>query len=141
MFTLSTNRKIVDSLQGVILKEIKQYAQNLKIPINVNQIIIGMVTPPQSVLIETEKTAAEIQKLKTQDMRNNTEISRKIADISKAEADMAYMNTFRGMTVNQYLQLRALEIEKEKIDMIKGKDKVTINMLSGGNAIPTIPMN
>jgi len=141
MFTLSTDRQIVDSLEDVIHKEMEDYAQSIQIPIDIKQVIIGQVTPPGAVLLETEKTAAEIQKVKTQDARNIAEQSRKAADISKAEADMAYMNTFKGMTVNQYLYLRKLEIEKEKVDMVKTKKNVSIIMSSGGNdPINTIPI-
>lgn len=141
MFTLSTDRQIVDSLQEVIHKEMEDYAKSINIPIDIKQVIIGKVTPPRAVLLETEKTAAEIQKVKTQDARNIAEQSRKAADISKAEADMAYMNTFKGMSVNQYLYLRKLEIEKEKVDMVKTKKNVSIIMSSGGNdPINTIPI-
>lgn len=134
MFVLSTNRSIVDSLEQVLFNEMREYVQEINLPVNVKEVIIGKVTPPADVLRETTKTAAQTQAIKTQEARRLSENSRKEADISKAEADMAYMNAFRGMTINQYLTLRSLEIEKEKIDMIKGKNNVSIIMQSGSNA-------
>lgn len=140
MFTLSTDRNIVDSLELIILSEMQAYVKSLDMPVNINQVIIGKVTPPTEVLDETTKTAAATQSIKTQNARELAESAREKADIAKAKADMAYMNAFNGMTVNQYLTLRSLEIEKEKIDMVKGKKNVTINMVQGGGAQPVIPL-
>lgn len=142
MFTLSTDRKIVDSLEVAIFNEMVAYVESIDLPVDVQQVIIGKVTPPKAVLDETTKTAAATQSIKTQDARKNAELARMAADSAKAEADMAYKNNFDGMTINQYLWLRQLEIEKEKIDMVKGKDKVSIIMQSGsgGSPTPTIPL-
>ena len=138
MFTLSTDRKIVDSLEIVILNEMKDYVASIDMPVKINQVIIGKVTPPKAVLLETTKTAAETQAIKTQETREIREFARQNADIAKAKADMAYKNTFSGMTTNQYLYLRSLEIEMEKIEMVKGKNNVSINMVQGASALPTL---
>lgn len=140
MFTLSTDRKIVDSLETIILSEMRDYVKEIGLPINIRQVIIGKVTPPKAVLIETTKTAAETQAIKTQEARKFKEEARGKADIVKAQADMSYKNTFKGMTTNQYLYLRSLEIEAEKIEMVKEKDNVSINMVQGGSAVPTLPL-
>ena len=140
MFTLSTDRNVVDSLELIILQEMQEYIKSIDMPVDINQVIIGKVTPPREVLDETTKTAAATQSIKTQEARQLAESARENADIAKAKADMAYMNAFSGMTVNQYLMLRSLEIEKEKIDMVKGKKNVTINMVQGGGASPVIPL-
>lgn len=140
MFTLSTDRKIVDSLENVILLEMQDYIKTIDMPVKINQVIIGKVTPPKAVLLETVKTAAEKQAIKTQETRKHREIARESADIAKAKADMAYKNTFSGMTTNQYLYLRSLEIEMEKIEMVKGKNNVSINMVQGASALPTLPV-
>ena len=141
MFTLSTDRKIVDSLENGILVEMQDYIKTIDMPVTINQIIIGKVTPPKAVLLETVKTAAEKQAIKTQETRKHREIARESADIAKATADQAYMLTFKGMNISQYIQLRSLEIEAEKIDMVKNKPNVKVYMLQGGSSVmPTVPM-
>lgn len=140
MFTLTTDRHVVDSLETVIHNEMTTYIDGLEMPVKVIGIVIGKVTPPDAVLYETTKTAAEKQAIKTQEAREFKEEARGKADIAKATADMAYKNTFTGMTIPQYLYLRSLEIEAEKIDMVKGKKNVTINMVQGGGATPVIPL-
>lgn len=139
MFTLSTDRTIVDSLELVIKGEMIDLVQKLDMPLEIMDVTIGRVTPPQAVLNETTKTAAERQAIKTQEARKDRENARKLADIAKAEADQAYKNAFSGMTIDQYLFLRSLEIEAEKIDMVKGKKNVSINMVQG-SALPTLPL-
>ena len=59
---------------------------------------------------------------------------RKQAEINKAIADKSYQNEM-GMTITQYLSLRQLEIEKEKIELIKDKKDITI--IFGQGSIPT----
>lgn len=140
MFTLSTDRTIVDSLETIIHTEMVDLIEDLGMPLEIMNVIIGKVTPPQAVLHETTKTAAERQAIKTQEARKDREDARKLADIAKAKADQAYKNSFSGMTINQYLYLRSLEIEAEKINMVKGKKNVSINMVQGGGATPVIPL-
>lgn len=136
MFSLTTDRAILDSLEITIKSEMESYISNLNIPVDVVEITIGKVSPPKEVLVETTKTAAEKQAIKTQEARKDKELSRRDADRAKALADMEYKNTFTGMSVDQYLKLRSLEIEKEKIEMIKGKENVSIIMSSGNNITP-----
>jgi regulator of protease activity HflC (stomatin/prohibitin superfamily) len=131
MFTLTTNRALLDSLEVTIKKEMQEFIDYLKMPVTVIEITIGKVTPPDEVLNETIKTAAEKQAIKTQEAREFKENARRTADRAKALADMEYKNTFTGMSVDQYLSIRALEIEKEKIEMVKGKQNVSIIMSSG----------
>jgi regulator of protease activity HflC (stomatin/prohibitin superfamily) len=140
MFTLTTDRSVLDSLEVTIKNEMQKYITELEMPVKVIEITIGKVTPPREVLAETTKTAAEKQAIKTQEAREDKENARRNADRAKALADMEYKNTFTGMSVDQYLHLRALEIEKEKIEMVKGKQNVSIIMSSGGSidAVKTI---
>ena len=58
------------------------------------------------------------------------------AEINKAIADKAYKNEM-NMTTTEYLQLRHLEIEKEKVELIKNNPNISIIF---GNAQPTFPI-
>ena len=64
------------------------------------------------------------------------ETARKQAEINKAIADKAYQNQM-NMSTQEYLSLRHLEIEKEKVEMIKNNPNVSIIF---GNASPTFPI-
>lgn len=137
MFDLASKREISSKLEQEILKDIIEYAQRINIPVTILQVSIGAITPPEQVLIETKLTAAQNQSVLTQTARAFAELSRKDAERNKAIADNAYRFEM-GMTMDQYLQLRHLEIEKEKVELIKDHDNVSI--IFGNGVTPSFPI-
>jgi regulator of protease activity HflC (stomatin/prohibitin superfamily) len=129
MFELASKREISAQLEKDIFKDILEYAQKLNLPVDVLQVSIGAITPPEQVLTETKNTAAQNQSILTQQARANAELARKQAEINKAIADQAYKNQM-GMSVTEYLHLRQLEIEKEKVELIK--DNKNVSIIFGG---------
>ena len=136
MFDLASKRDISSQLEKDIFKDIAEYAKGINLPVDMMQVSIGTITPPEQVLTETKLTAAQNQSKLTQTARADAEFSRKQAEINKAIADKAYQNEM-NMSVDQYLHLRQLEIEKEKVELIKDNPKVTIIF---GNAPPAYPI-
>jgi len=133
MFELASKREISSQLEKDIFNDIAEYTKKINLPVNIMQVSIGAVTPPEQVLTETKNTAAQNQSILTQKARADAELSRKQAEINKAIADMAYQKEMK-MTIAEYLQLRQLEIEKEKVELIKDNKDVTI--IFGGNSLP-----
>ena len=125
MFDLASKREISAKLEQDIFKDITAYAAKIKIPVDIMQVSIGAITPPEQVLTETKNTAAQNQSILTQDARANAELARKQAEINKAIADRAYQ-TQMGMTTAEYQHQRQLEIEKEKVELIKDNKNITI---------------
>lgn len=139
MFDLASKREISSQLEKDIYKDIVEYAKRVNLPIEVMQVSIGAITPPEQVLTETKLTAAQNQSVLTQNARATAELSRKQAEINKAIADMAYQDQMK-MTIDQYLHLRQLEIEKEKVELIK--DNKNVSIIFGGNNLPvTYPVH
>lgn len=136
MFDLASKREISSLLEKDIYNDISKYAQKIKLPVDILQVSIGAVTPPEQVLTETKNTAAQNQSILTQKARADAELSRKQAEINKAIADMAYQNQMK-MNISEYLRLRQLEIEKEKVELIKDNKNVTIIF---GGVEPTYPV-
>ena len=106
----------------------------MNMPVSVLQVTIGAVTPPAEVLEETRRTAAQNQSKLTQEARANAELARKQAEINKAIADQSYQKQM-SMTMGDYLKLRGLEIEKEKIELIR--DKQNVSIIFGSSVQPT----
>jgi regulator of protease activity HflC (stomatin/prohibitin superfamily) len=125
MFELTSNREVSIRIQDTLYQELKRFIEKNMLPIEVQSVVIGSVTPPEQVLTETKNTAAQNQSILTQSARANAELSRKQAEVNKAIADKAYQNQM-GMTVEQYLHLRQLEIEKEKVELIKDNKNATV---------------
>lgn len=136
MFDLASKREISSQLEKDIFKDVEAYAKSIGIPVQIMQVSIGAITPPEQVLTETKNTAAQNQSILTQDARANAELARKQAEINKAIADQAYKNQM-GMSVAEYLELRHLEIEKEKVELIKDNKNISIVF---GNASPVFPI-
>jgi regulator of protease activity HflC (stomatin/prohibitin superfamily) len=137
MFDLASKREISAQLERDIFRDITIYAKSLKIPVDIMQVSIGAITPPDQVLTETKNTAAQNQSILTQQARANAELSRKQAEINKAIADNAYQKQM-NMSIDQYLHLRQLEIEKEKVELIKDNKNATV--IFGQNLPVTYPV-
>ena len=125
MQDLISSREILTAIDDKLYKSMESYFKHIKIPVDIIQVTIGAATPPDEVLVETQKTAAQNQSILTQEARAKAELSRKQAEINKAIADEAYKQQM-GMTISDYLELRQLEIEKEKVELIKDKQNVSI---------------
>jgi regulator of protease activity HflC (stomatin/prohibitin superfamily) len=125
MFDLASKREISSQLERDIFKDLSEYSKKLNLPVDLLQVSIGAITPPEQVLTETKNTAAQNQSILTQAARALSELSRKQAEINKAIADNAYKNQM-NMTTAEYLSLRHLEIEKEKVELIKDNKNITI---------------
>jgi hypothetical protein len=124
-FELASDRAILDSISNLVLVDMQKYVKTTNIPVEIQSVIIGAATPPQDVLAETVHTAAQKQRILTQNATKQAEDARKAAEIAKADADKAYQ-TQMNMSVDQYLQLRSIEIQKEKVQLIKDKQNVSI---------------
>lgn len=134
MFDLASKREVSSTLEQQIFDDISKYAKSINLPVDILQVTIGAITPPEQVLTETKNTAAQNQSILTQKARADAELARKQAEINKAIADQAYQEQMH-MTIADYLHLRTLEIEKEKVELIK--DKQNVSIIFGSGVTPT----
>ena len=121
-------------------EKIEQIIKDKKIPVNVLAVVVNRAVPKDDVMEELTRTAIQIQAQETQEQREKTESKREAAEIKRAQADKAYQREM-SIAADQYIKLRALEIEKEKVEMIKNKQNVKINMLMGNGAQPIYDVN
>lgn len=118
---LRTNVKSINDSQANILIKMIAYLKEQNIPVTVSKVVIGKVIPPNEVLKEAERTAAQKQREKTQIARAKAEKSRIGAERQKAIADKAYATEF-NMTTAQFLRNKELDIiaEKENVSVVMG---------------------
>ena len=138
MFELAGSREVLKQVEDYVFDNMKTYFEKMNLPVTVLQVTIGAVTPPPEVLEETRRTASQNQSILTQSARAKSEDARRQAEINKAIADKAYQNQM-NMSIDQYLHLRALEIEKEKIEIVRDKQNVSIIM--GQGIVPMYGVN
>jgi hypothetical protein len=130
MFVLTSDRDVYDSIKLDVQKYTEELIHKKGLPVDIISIAVGRAKPNQLGLEEMDRTAAQIQAKETQSKKKEAEDARMAAEVAKARADMAYREQMK-LTGSEFLQLRALEIEKEKIEMIKGKSNVNIDILLG----------
>ena len=135
MMELTCKRTIYDNASQRIENVLKNKVNREHIPITIMKVIIDKACPNAEVMEEYNKTAAQIQAKQTQMAASDMQSYRKIAEEKRAEADDAY-RVKMNLTPEQYIQLRSVEIEKEKVDMVRNKRNVSINMLMGNGAQP-----
>lgn len=139
MFQLASKREISARLEKELFKDLNEYFIKIGIPVELKQISIGAITPPEQVLMETKNTAAQNQSILTQNARANSELARKQAEVNKAIADKAYQREM-GMSTQEYLHLRQLEIEKEKVEKVMDSKNVTVIFNSSSPLSTTYPI-
>ena len=136
LFDLTSDQEVADKMRITVLEKLQAFATENDIPVEILDVNIGRILPDRQILEETVRTAAQAQRVITEHKRSIAEIARKDAEMNKALADKEYRDQF-GMSNPEYLELRRLEIEKEKIEVVKDKENVSIIL---GNAIPMWPL-
>lgn len=141
MFELASDRIVLQEVKKNITTKAKHLIDSLKMPVKLLDVTIGAVVPSEEVLAETRKTAAEQQRKSTQDARKLAEDARGAAEKSKALADRQYKENM-GMTNNEFLMLRDIEVRKEQVELIPALAiKGNVNLFIGGNSAPlSIPI-
>jgi regulator of protease activity HflC (stomatin/prohibitin superfamily) len=101
------------------------------VPVKILDVSLGRANPPDAILHQRVETAAQEQRINTEKQRKLAEDQRKMAEESRAAADQAY-NQKMGLNTEQYVSLRAIEMQRE----VCGKGGCTF--LFGGNATPLL---
>lgn len=134
MITLVSEREIYDDIEPVIKQQMINYINELsavkEFPIEVVQVVVDKAKPNEGVREELNNTAIYMQQKNTQQMKQDMEIARRETERLRALADKEYQNTM-GFTPQQFIMLRALELENQKIEMIKNKNNVNVDVMLG----------
>ena len=76
-------------------------------------VVVGRAIPNERQKAEMDATAAATQAKRTEESRRDMLVAREAAERQRAIADKAYQEEL-GLTTDQFIQLRAWEIIKEK---------------------------
>ena len=117
-FDLMSNREVLDSINLFVKNDMQNYITLLsskqgELPIDVVNVVVGRAIPNERQKAEMDATAAATQAKRTEESRRDMRVAREAADRQRAIADKAYQEEL-GLTTDQFIQLRAWEIIKEK---------------------------
>lgn len=117
-FDLMSNREVLDSINLFVKNDMQNYIAMLsskqgELPIDVVNVVVGRAIPNERQKAEMDATAAATQAKRTEESKREMLVAREAAERQRAIADKAYQEEL-GLTTDQFIQLRAWEIIKEK---------------------------
>jgi regulator of protease activity HflC (stomatin/prohibitin superfamily) len=121
--------------QDKIKENLIAYIEGEDMPVIVDSVILGRAVPPKAILEQIAATAAQSERKRTEANRAEAENARAAAETAKAKADNAYMEAM-DFSPEQYIAMRQLEIEREKVELVRDKQNVHIIMQSGSGPAP-----
>ena len=130
MFELTTNRQVYTEINAEIDKSLRTYFADRKLPVIIKSVVISRAQPSKGVLEEIDRTGVQMQAELTQSKRIKMERTREEAELARAKADKAYMREM-NLSPDQFISLRALEIEKEKIELLRNNSNVKVDAFLG----------
>jgi regulator of protease activity HflC (stomatin/prohibitin superfamily) len=122
-----------EEVDALVTSHLLAIIKETGVPVRILDVSLGRANPPDAILHQRVETAAQEQRINTEKQRKLAEDQRKMAEESRAAADQAY-NQRMGLNTEQYVALRAIEMQRE----VCAKGGCTF--LFGGNATPLINM-
>ena len=136
MNTLISDREVYDTVKVDINNKMQAFFDKLndlnEFPIRIVNVVVDKAKPNDIVMEELNKTAAMTQQRITQKRQQEMEDERAITETKRAKADVAYMHAM-GLSPDSFIKLRYAEIELQKVEMIKNKSNVNVDVLLGNS--------
>ena len=136
MNTLISDREVYDTVKVDINNRMQAYfdklnAQN-EFPVSIVNVVVDKAKPNDIVMEELNKTAAMTQQRITQKRQQEMEDEPALTETKRAKAEVAYMHAM-GLSPDSFIKLRYAEIELQKVEMIKNKSNVNVDVLLGNS--------
>ena len=126
----------VKEIKESIVFGVDDFFKKQSIPVELVDISIGKITPPQEIIEASIKTEVEKENIKRQKEQIRTQELRKKAEHATANADRAYMIRM-GMTPREYLEMKRIELETKQLS----NQRVAINSAKDSNGSIQIHIN
>ena len=134
MYTLVSDREVYDKVKVDITQKMQSYFDKLndikEFPIQIVNVVVDKAKPNDMVMEELNKTAAMAQQRITQQRQQEMEEQRALTEQKRAVADRAYMNSM-NLSPDMFIKLKYAEIELEKVEMIKNRPNVNVDVMLG----------
>ena len=134
MYTLVSDREVYDQVKKDIAEKMQTYFNKLneiaEFPIQIVNVVVDKAKPNDMVLEELNKTAAIAQQKITQQRQQEMEEQRILTEQKRADADKAYMLRM-NLSPDAFIRLKYAEIELEKVDMIRNKPNINVDVMLG----------
>jgi regulator of protease activity HflC (stomatin/prohibitin superfamily) len=102
-------------IEGEVKQAIKKYIAMRGIPVELVDFTLGKTNPPDAILDQRVRTAAEQQRQITERQTQAAEEARKGAEIARADADNAYREKM-GLSPEQFIHLQQIDMQRKVCD-------------------------
>lgn len=102
----------IEAIDREVTARMENYLKQTNIPVKLLQVTVGKANPPDAVRHQRENSAAEEQRLNTEQMTQKAEVARKQAQIAKAAADNAYRQEM-NLSPAQFVELERIKMQRE----------------------------
>lgn len=125
---LALQQELIVKVEKALKDELTAHVKALDLPIEVQEVTIGRVSPAAAIIAAYNETGVQQQRAKTEVQRALAEVARKQAEIKRAEADRAYQDAL-GLSSEQFIRL-------QQINMCAAKQNCSVFL--GSTPVPTI---
>ena len=125
MTDLVTDASLLIKMQADAKQQITETLGKIGIPVVVDGVTIGRITPNQSVMAAINATAAQQQMQKTQQERAKTEDFRRQGEINRAKADNAYREAM-GLSPELFVRLEGIKAFEKVGEACAGSGKCSL---------------
>lgn len=124
------NTTAVDAIDSEVSAAMEEYIKQAALPLKLIQVTVGRANPPDSIKNQRVETAAQEQRVITEQRKKLAEDARLNAERSRAEADNAYRLSMQ-LSPEQFLRLENIKMQRD----VCSSGKCTFIL---GNATPII---
>ena len=136
MNTLVSDREVYDKVKVDIAEKMQAHFNKLnaeaEFPVEIVNVVVDKAKPNDMVMDELNKTAAMAQQKITQQRQQEMEEQRAETERKRAAADKAYMQAM-NLSPDLFIKLKYAEIELEKVEMVKNRPNVNVDVLLGNS--------
>lgn len=133
---VTTDREIYDKVKVDIAQKMQGHFNRLnaeaEFPVEIVNVVVDKAKPNNMVMEELNKTAAMAQQKITQQRQQEMEEQRAETERKRAAADKAYMQAM-NLSPDLFIKLKYAEIELEKVEMVKNRPNVNVDVLLGNS--------
>lgn len=131
MQAMAITASAAEVVDAIVTTHLESLIKESGVPIRLIDLSLGRANPPDAIKSQRVATAAQEQRIITEQQTKLAEDQRKMAEESRAAADRAY-NDKMGLSPAQYVALETIRMQRD----VCANGKCTF--LFGGGAIPTV---
>lgn len=119
MDQLALSGAAISAVDHEVSQKLEGYLRQNKMPVKLLGVTVGRANPPEAIKEQRIETQREQQREQTMVAQQRAEVSRKQAELARAEADNAYRSQM-SLTPEQFVDLERINMQRDVCTKGKG---------------------